>query len=273
MKKKYLIEIAIFTTISLFSYNNINVVNAQGVTTITLAEKSLEFALNEANHTKYTGKGIKIAIVDSGIDINHADLKDKIIGGYDFVENKPIYMDGDDRRGHGTHVAGIAAANGEMKGIASEASLLIYRVVEKDKGQFYKNLVEAIKKAVSDGAQVINISSRVDNYVIGDALDIEIKKAKEKGIIVVKSNGNTGSELWTTSDLACSPDVISVGNATMPSKQPMFKDRNQEISLKLGNRMAMFPEKGKINYAKKFPEQGQVAYLGKIYKENIGKLI
>lgn len=271
MKKKYLIAIAIFTTISLFSYNRINVVNAQGATPIALAEKSLEFPLNVANTTKYTGKGVKIAIVDSGIDINHADLKDKIIGGYDFVENKPIYMDGDDRRGHGTHVAGIAAANGEMKGIASEASLLIYRVVEKDKGQLYKNVVDAIKKAVSDGAQVINISSRIDNYAPGDALDIEIKKAKEKGIIVVKSNGNTGPELLTTSDLACSPDVISVGNATIPLKQPIFKDGNREISLKVGNGTLIFPERDKINYAQKFPEQGKITYLGKIFKENIEK--
>jgi minor extracellular serine protease Vpr len=271
MKKKFLIATIIFTTIFLFSYNKNNVINVQGAPSIALAEETLEFSLNTANTTKYTGKGVKIAILDSGIDINHADLKDKIIGGYDFVENKPIYMDGDDRRGHGTHVAGIAAANGEMKGIASEASLLIYRVVTKDKGQLHKNLVEAIKKAVSDGAQVINISSRVDNYAPGDALDIEIKKAKEKGIIVVKSNGNTGPELWTTSDLACSPDVISVGNATIPSKQPIFKAGNQEISLKIGNGTSLFPEQGKINYAQKFPEQGKVTYSGKISKENIEK--
>ncbi|MBZ9635020.1 S8 family peptidase [Clostridium sp. FP1] len=272
MKKKYLIATVIFIAIPLFSYNKVNVVNAQESTTaITLQEGKLEFPLNTANTTKYTGKGVKIAILDSGIDINHADLKGKIIGGYDFVENKPIYMDGDDRRGHGTHVAGIAAANGEMKGIASEASLLIYRVVTKDKEQHYKNIVEAMKKAVQDGAQVINISSRVDSYTPGDALDIEIKKAKEQGIIVVKSNGNTGPEIWTTSDLACSPDVISVGNATLPSKQPIFKDGNQEVSLKIGNGTIIFPEKGKINYAGKFPEQGKVTYSGKISKENIEK--
>jgi minor extracellular serine protease Vpr len=249
MKKKYLTA-GILLSILLFSYNKSNLVNAQQQTPIALAVNDIEFQLNTANTTKYTGKGVKIAILDSGISVNHPDLQDKIIGGYDFVENKPIYMDGDTRRAHGTHVAGIAAANGKMKGIAPEASLLIYRIITKDNDsdQIYKNLLEAIKKAVNDGAQVINISASITNYAQGDALDDEIKKAKEKGIIVVKSNGNTGPDLWTTSDLACSPDVISVGNATLPSKQPIFKAENEEVSLKLGDDSVSFQDKGKVNY-------------------------
>lgn len=261
MKKKYLIAGVIFITISLFSYNKVNMVNAQQAISISLADENLEFPLNTANTTKYTGKGVKIAILDSGIDINHTDLKDKIIGGYDFVENKPIYMDGDVRKGHGTHVAGIAAANGKMKGLASEASLLIYRVIPKedDTDQIYKNIIEAIKKAINDGAQVINISARVSNYTQGDELDAEIKKAKEKGIIVVKSNGNTGPKFWTTNDLSCSPDVISVGNAKLPYKQPIFKNQNEEVLLKLGDDLIEFPQKGKVTY------------LGKVSKINIEK--
>lgn len=249
MKKKYLTA-GILLSILLFSYNKSNIVNAQQQTPIALAVNNIEFQLNTANTTKYTGKGVKIAILDSGISVNHPDLQDKIIGGYDFVENKPIYMDGDTRRAHGTHVAGIAAANGKMKGIAPEASLLIYRIITKDNDsdQIYKNLLEAIKKAVNDGAQVINISASIANYAQGDALDDEIKKAKEKGIIVVKSNGNTGPNLWTTSDLACSPDVISVGNATLPSKQPIFKAENEEVSLKLGDDSVSFQDNGKVNY-------------------------
>ncbi|MDY6862697.1 MAG: S8 family serine peptidase, partial [Thermodesulfobacteriota bacterium] len=74
-----------------------------------------------------TGKGITVAVVDTGIDYRHPDLgggfgpENKVIGGYDFVNNDRNPMDD---HGHGTHVAGIIAADGKLKGVAPDAKLL-----------------------------------------------------------------------------------------------------------------------------------------------------
>ena len=72
------------------------------------------------------GKGMKVAIIDSGVDYTHPDLKANYIGGYDTVDEDSDPMDGNV---HGTHVAGIIAGNGKIKGVAPNASILAYRVM------------------------------------------------------------------------------------------------------------------------------------------------
>ena len=75
----------------------------------------------------YDGSGIIISIIDTGIDLNHPDLDGQIIGGYDFVDNDDMP---DDTNGHGTQVAGIIASNGNLKGIAPNSKILMYKVSE-----------------------------------------------------------------------------------------------------------------------------------------------
>jgi len=73
----------------------------------------------------YDGSGIVVSIIDTGIDLNHPDLEGQIIGGYDFVDNDEIP---EDTNGHGTQVAGIIASNGNLKGIAPNSKILMYKV-------------------------------------------------------------------------------------------------------------------------------------------------
>jgi len=75
----------------------------------------------------YEGNGIVVSIIDTGIDLNHPDLDGQIIGGFDFVDNDDMP---EDINGHGTQVAGIIAANGNLKGIAPNSKILMYKVSE-----------------------------------------------------------------------------------------------------------------------------------------------
>lgn len=80
------------------------------------------------------GRGIIVAVIDTGIDYTHPDLGGcfgpgcKVVGGYDFVNHDPNPMDDN---GHGTHVAGIVAANGTLQGVAPEAKLMAFKVLDK----------------------------------------------------------------------------------------------------------------------------------------------
>ncbi|MDQ0416955.1 minor extracellular serine protease Vpr [Croceifilum oryzae] len=141
---------------------------------------------------QYTGKGVKVAIIDSGIDREHPDLKKNYLKGYDFIEND---HDPQDTNGHGTHVAGI------VKKTAPDVSLLVYRVGDG------KSIPKAIDRAIADGAQVINISMEGEE----DARQAA-QRAINKSIPVVVANGNSGPDLWTVNYLSSAPEVISVGN-------------------------------------------------------------
>src|SRR5690606_38523644 len=89
----------------------------------------------DAQDRGLTGAGIKVAILDTGIDHTHPDLGGclgancKVVAGYNFTDSgEPD--DAMDKNGHGTHVAGIVAANGELKGVAPGASLYAFKVLD-----------------------------------------------------------------------------------------------------------------------------------------------
>ena len=159
----------------------------------------------------YDGTGIKIAIIDTGIDYNHPDLfglgpTGKVIGGYDFVDNDKTPLD---TNGHGTEVAGIIAADGMLSGIAPKAKLLAYRVSDTGEAVSSDLIVKAIEQAIIDGADVINISLGVNktNSIIDDS----VNKAVNHGIVVVTAAGNSGPGLGTIGSPGKDLNSITVG--------------------------------------------------------------
>src|SRR3972149_275380 len=159
----------------------------------------------------FDGTGIKIAVIDTGVDYNHPDLfgfgKDgKVIGGYDFVDNdnSPI-----DTNGHGTEVAGIIAADGQLQGVAPKSKILAYRVSENGESVSSDLIIKAIEQAILDEADVINISLGVN--LTNKKIDNTVNKAVEQGIIVVAAAGNNGPDLGTIGSPGINPNTITVG--------------------------------------------------------------
>lgn len=176
------------------------------------------------NGENLTGRGIVVAIVDTGIDYTHPDLGgelgpgNKVIGGYDFVDKDD---DPRDIQGHGTHVAGIVAGNGGIIGISPDVELLAYRVVESSGRVRTSNVAVAIERAIRDEADIINLSLGANVEV--EALRSIIVNAVDAGVIVVAAVGNSGPTPGSIGDPAGYPEIISVGAA--------YNDRPIELGM------------------------------------------
>jgi len=154
----------------------------------------------------YDGSGIVVSIIDTGIDLNHPDLEGQIIGGYDFVDNDEIP---EDTNGHGTQVAGIIASNGNLKGIAPNSKILMYKVSEDGESVPSHLIIKAIEKSIEDNADIINISLGINQT--NTKIDQMVNKAVKNNIFVVTAAGNFGPELSTIGSPGINPNAITVG--------------------------------------------------------------
>ncbi|MDA1764034.1 S8 family serine peptidase [Bacillus thuringiensis] len=154
--------------------------------------KSHEITLGEKN--------VNIALVDSGVDYNHPELKNSIkyLEGKSYVPSEPDLLD---QNGHGTQVAGIIAAHDKLKGIVPNITITPYKVIGKKDGESVWT-IQAIIDAANNGADVINLSLGTykainldDENAIIKAYERAIQYAKEKNSIVVASAGNEGINL------------------------------------------------------------------------------
>ena len=158
-----------------------------------------------------SGETIKIAVIDTGVNFEHPDLlgigeNGKIVGGYDFIENDNFPQD---TNGHGTQVTGIIAADGEITGIAPKSKILSYRVSEDGEAVSSDLIIKAIKQAIVDKADIINISLGVD--IIHDEIDHAVNEAVNNGIVVVVAAGNSGPDNETIGSPGANPNAITVG--------------------------------------------------------------
>jgi len=157
------------------------------------------------------GTGIKIAVIDTGVDFNHPDLfgwgpDGKVIGGYNFIQEDEPPLD---NNGHGTQVAGVIAADGEKSGVAPKAKILAYKVSEDGEGVSSELIIKAIQKAIEDEADIINISLGVNKT---DAkIERAVNLALEKGIVIVTAAGNDGPRLETIGSPGKNFGAITVG--------------------------------------------------------------
>ena len=155
-------------------------------------------------------ENVTLAVIDTGVDMDHPDLEDNIVSGYDFIndDNNP-----DDDYGHGTHVAGIAAGisdNGTgIAGVASGIKIMPIKALDSDGAGTTETIVAGIDYAVGHNVDVINMSlgSDADSHALEDA----VNDAVNAGVIVVAAAGNEyGSDVCYP---AAYEGVIGVGAA------------------------------------------------------------
>ena len=192
---------------------------------------------NADQHT-YTGKGVKIGVIDTGIDYTHPDLEANYQGGYDLVDFDDDPMETTLTQGiptiHGTHVAGIIAANGTVQGVAPDAELYGYRALGPGGFGTSVQVIAAIEKAVNDGMDIINLS--LGNRVNGPdyPTSLAVNQAIKHGVSVVIANGNSGPNEWTVGSPATATDAISVGASTQKYQTPILIEpkQNKQIQIK-----------------------------------------
>ncbi|MCC6457590.1 MAG: S8 family serine peptidase [Caldilineaceae bacterium] len=135
---------------------------------------------------------IIIAVVDSGVKLDHPEFAGRLVGGYDFIngDDQP-----DDDQGHGTHVAGVIAAglnNGQgVAGICPNCRIMPVKVLDENNIGSWSSLAQGILFAVDQGARVINLSLGAN--VPSETLASAVAYAMENGVVVVAAAGNYGS--------------------------------------------------------------------------------
>ena len=159
----------------------------------------------------FTGDGIKIGIVDTGINLEHPDFfnpdeTSRFLKGYDFVDYDTTPLD---TNGHGTQVAGIIGADGQLKGIAPGAEIFSYRVSSDGESVPSDLIIKAINQAVEDKVDIINISLGVN--MTHNKIDRAVNNAINQGIVVVAAAGNSGPDASTIGSPASNPNAITVG--------------------------------------------------------------
>ncbi len=137
-------------------------------------------------------RGVRVAVVDSGVVVGHSDLRGKVVAGYDFHNNNATV---EDLNGHGTHIAGIIAAKtGNRVGVASgcpRCTIVAAKALDKNLSGFDSNIARAINWSVNNGAKVINLSLGSDQGE-KSVLKKSIDYARSKGAVVVVAGGNYG---------------------------------------------------------------------------------
>jgi subtilisin family serine protease len=195
-----------------------------------------------------TGERVKVCIIDSGIDRRHPELEAAYVGGHDFVDNDDDPSDetnGVRGIGHGTHVAGIIAAQlgsggstypgmsaDGMVGVAPGAELLIARVLNVQERASISNVLSALEWCQKQGAKIASLSlgSTAD---MGRTAREAFQAAQNAGMLIVAASGNDSSPNHEAplSYPAAFPSVLAVGAVDSMEEVAPFSNRGQGLSL------------------------------------------
>ncbi|WP_162467349.1 S8 family serine peptidase [Streptomyces cavernae] len=193
-----------------------------------LDRSTAQIGAPEAWKSGVTGKGVKVAVLDTGIDTTHPDLSDAIAGSRDFTEGD---TDGVvDGSGHGTHVASTitgsgAASDGKYKGVAPDAQLLVGKVLDDGGMGFDSEIIAGMEWAADQKADVINMSLGGEATDGTDPLSLAVNALTESsGALFVVAAGNEGMRK-TVSAPAAADAALAVGAVDRDDRVAAFSSQ------------------------------------------------
>ena len=175
------------------------------------------------------GEGIKVGVLDTGIALEHPDLKSAILEARDFTRSPSQAYDA---QGHGTHVSGIIAARRNANGIvgvAPESKIIMAKVLNDEGTGTSADIVAGIRWAVATGADILSMSlgSPEPDEEIHQALLLAISK----GVFVITAAGNEGPDLDTVGYPAGFPEMVAVGSIDRQKKLSSFSSRGRQVDI------------------------------------------
>jgi subtilisin family serine protease len=171
-----------------------------------------------ANQRADWGSGVKVAVLDTGVDYNHPELKGKVLNGYDAVKG---YGTGMDVQGHGTFVAGVITQ------VAPGATIIPVRVLDENGNGSVANIMNGLQYAIDAGAKVVNLSlSSTYDFKV---LHLLIQIAKARGVVVVSAAGNDNSA--NRYYPAAYSEDLGIGATNNQDYKASFSNYNPTLSL------------------------------------------
>ena len=220
------------------------------------------WVLTDGKGASLTGYGMRIGIIDTGVDYRHPDLGGgfgrgyKVAGGYDFVNNDADPMDD---HGHGTHVASTAAGKGLLLGVAPDATIYAYKVLNSGGAGYFSAIIAAIDRGM-DPDRNGDLSDHLDvcSMSLGgagnpdDALSLACDNAVRNGVVVTVAAGNSGPASGTIGTPGASRLAVTVGAAC--------KSVDVGVNPACGSPVASFSSRGPVTWT---DSQGQHQSLAK----------
>ncbi|MBI4054828.1 MAG: S8 family peptidase [Elusimicrobia bacterium] len=173
------------------------------------------------------GAGVKVCVVDTGVDGNHQDLR--VLGGYNSIDPAASWQDD---HGHGTHVSGTIAAkdngvdsNGlEVVGVAPEAAIYAVKVLDSGGSGTYSDVIEGIEWCVKNRMDVVSMSLGASRGT--PALEDIVRAAHAAGVVLVAAAGNSGGAVGYPAKYS---EVIAISASDILNKAASFTSRGPEV--------------------------------------------
>lgn len=176
-----------------------------------------------------TGQGVKVAIIDTGIDTNHPDLQGNIKGGINTISSRKSYQDDN---GHGTHVAGTIAAIDNTIGVAGtapKAHIYAVKALDRNGSGYLSDIIEGLQWSVNNEMQVVNLSLGTNSNI--QSLHDAIKAAYDAGVILVAAAGNDGPYSNSVDYPARYPETMAVSAIDNQDQIAGWSSRGPEVDL------------------------------------------
>ncbi|MDX3853700.1 S8 family peptidase [Streptomyces sp. AK02-01A] len=200
-------------------------IRLDGLVKASLDVSVAQIGAPDAWHAGYDGEGVRVAVLDTGVDTRHADLASQVVAEENFT-NSP---DATDHFGHGTHVASTiagtgAASGGKYKGVAPGVELISGKVLNDGGAGTESSIMAGMEWAVEQGATIVNLSLGGGDTPGDDPLEETVNKLSDRALFVIAA-GNDGPGAGTLGSPGTAQSALTVGAVDKQDALASFSSR------------------------------------------------